>query len=37
MNREIRGGKVLISDNLNEDGEIIGTVFKVILPKKVTT
>ena len=31
------GGKVLISDNLNEDGEIIGTVFKVILPKKVTT
>ena len=28
------GGKVLISDNLNEDGEIIGTVFKVILPKK---
>lgn len=31
------GGKVLISDNLNEDGEIIGTVFKVILPKKMTT
>ncbi len=28
------GGKVLISDNLNKDGEIIGTVFKVILPKK---
>ncbi|MDU5417979.1 HAMP domain-containing sensor histidine kinase, partial [Peptoniphilus harei] len=28
------GGKVLISDNVNEDGEIIGTVFKVILPKK---
>ena len=27
------GGKVLISDNLNEDGEIRGTVFEVRLPK----
>jgi len=27
------GGKVLISDNVNEDGEIRGTVFDVRLPK----